>query len=141
MSKDMNRLTIIGRLGADPELRYTGSGDPVANVRIATTEKWKDGEHTEWHAVVFWGRLGEVINQYCAKGSRVLVEGNVRTRKYQHSDGSDRYVTEVRARDLILLDSKPSNGAARPAQAAQGSPLPDDGFDQIPFAPVDWRAS
>lgn len=133
MSKDLNKIMIIGRLGSDPELRYTGNGTAVANVRIATSEKWKDGEHTEWHAVVFWARLGEIVSEFCRKGSKVYVEGSMRTRKYQDAGGNDRYVTEVRASELILLDPKSeSRPQQKPPQKPQ-QPAQDDGFDEIPF--------
>jgi len=97
----INKVILIGNLGADPEVRYMPSGDAVANVRIATSETWKDRntgerqERTEWHNVVFFGKVAEIVKQYLRKGSKIYVEGKLRTRKWQGQDGQDRYSTEV----------------------------------------------
>lgn len=116
MSKGINKVILVGNLGADPETRYTTSGDPVTNIRLATSETWKDKatgerqERTEWHTVVFWRRLAEIAGEYLRKGSRVYIEGSLRTRKWQAQDGSDRYTTEVVANEMLMLDDR--NNAA-----------------------------
>src|SRR5690606_8615181 len=96
---NLNKVMLIGHLGADPDVRYMPNGKPVANLRIATSEKWtKDGEkqeRTEWHSVVMFDRLGEIAGEYLRKGSQVYIEGKLQTRKWQDKDGKDRYTTEV----------------------------------------------
>ena len=105
----VNKVIIVGNLGRDPEMRTFPSGDQVANVTIATTDRWRDknsGENreaTEWHRVVFNGKLAEIVGQYLRKGSQVYVEGSLRTRKYQDQNGQDRYVTEIRADQMQML--------------------------------------
>ncbi len=104
----LNKVMLIGNLGADPETRYTQDGTAVCNLRLATTEKFKNRngeqqERTEWHRVVLWGRLGEIANQYLKKGSRVYIEGKIETRKWQDRDGNDRYTTEIRASEMKML--------------------------------------
>ncbi len=100
-SRGVNKVILIGNLGADPDVRYMPSGDAVANVSLATGESWKDRntgeaqERTEWHRVVFFGKLAEIVKQYLRKGSKIYVEGKLRTRKWQGQDGQDRYTTEV----------------------------------------------
>lgn len=140
MSKDLNKVTLIGRLGQDLEIRYTASGTAVINCTLATTSKWKDGEHTEWHRLVFWEKAAEILSQYCSKGSKLWIEGELRTRSYE-KDGITRYVTEIRVMDFIMLDSKGEAPARsthgeppeqRPAEQQQ-PPAIDDGFDDIPF--------
>jgi single-strand DNA-binding protein len=115
----INKVILIGNLGADPEVRYTASGSAVANIRIATSESWKDKntgelqERTEWHRVVLFGRLGEIAGQYLRKGSKVYVEGKLRTRKWQGQDGQDRYTTEVVvdiSGTMQFLDSRGAGG-------------------------------
>ncbi len=101
MSRGINKVILIGNLGNDPEVRYMPSGDAVANVSLATSEAWKDKntgemqERTEWHRVVFFGKVAEVVKEYLRKGSKIYVEGKLRTRKWQGQDGQDRYTTEV----------------------------------------------
>lgn len=101
MAGSVNRVILVGNLGADPEIRRLNSGDPVANIRIATSETWKDKntgerrEKTEWHNVVVFGGLAKVVDQYCRKGMKVFVEGSLQTRKWQDQQGNDRYTTEV----------------------------------------------
>jgi single-strand DNA-binding protein len=118
MAKGINKVILIGNLGADPEVRYMPSGDAVTNISIATSESWKDKqtgeprEITEWHRVVFFGRLAEIVGQYLRKGSKVYVEGSLRTRKWQGQDGQDRYTTEIRANEMQMLDSRSSGGSA-----------------------------
>lgn len=103
--KGINKVILIGNLGKDPEVRYTSSGKCVCNFSLATTEKSKDNEYTEWHRVVAWDRLGEVCGEYLSKGSPVYIEGTIRTRKWQDKDGNDRYSTEIIARDVNFLPS------------------------------------
>lgn len=110
--RGVNKVTLIGNLGADPEVRYTQSGDAVANLRLATSETWKDKqtgearESTEWHRVVLWRGLAEIASQYLHKGSRVYIEGQLKTRKWQDQNGQDRYTTEIEAKDMEMLDGR-----------------------------------
>ncbi len=112
MSRGVNKVILIGNLGADPETRNFDDGGMVANISLATSQAWKDKntgeprEHTEWHRVVFRNRLAEIVAQYLAKGSRIYIEGSLRTRKWQAQDGQDRYTTEVNAKEMQMLDSR-----------------------------------
>ena len=112
----VNKVIIVGNLGRDPEMRAFPSGDQVANVRIATTDRWRDkntGENkeaTEWHSVVFNGRLAEIVGQYLRKGSQVYVEGSLRTRKWTDQSGQERYTTEIRADTMQMLGSRAGAG-------------------------------
>jgi len=114
----VNKVTIVGNLGKDPEMRSFPSGDQVANVTIATTDKWKDKqsgemkEATEWHRVVFNGRLAEIVGQYLRKGSQVYVEGSLRTRKWTDQSGVEKYTTEIRADQMQMLGSRQGMGGA-----------------------------
>lgn len=139
---DLNKVMIIGRLGADPETRYMPSGKAVANIRVATSEKWKDKQtgdvkdRTEWHSVVAYDKLAEIIAEYLAKGSQVYIEGKLQTRKWQDKEGKDRYTTEIIAQQMQMLGSKPQG--ERPARQQERSapppPADDGGFDDdIPF--------
>ncbi|HEY5789438.1 MAG TPA: single-stranded DNA-binding protein [Gammaproteobacteria bacterium] len=116
MARGVNKVILIGNLGADPEVRYTTSGGAVCNARLATSESWKDKqtgeqrEQTEWHRVVFFGRLGEIAGEYLKKGSKVYVEGSIRTRKWQDKEGQDRYSTEIVANEMQMLDSRGGGG-------------------------------
>jgi single-strand DNA-binding protein len=160
-TRGVNKVILIGNLGADPEVRYMPSGDAVANVRIATSEAWKDKqsgemqERTEWHNVVFFGRIAEVVKQYLHKGSKIYVEGKLRTRKWQGQDGQDRYTTEVVVDingTMQMLDGRPGGGSSAsfddaptgggsyggnrnaPAPSADPGPGGGDPFDDdIPF--------
>ena len=164
----VNKVIIVGNLGKDPEMRSFPSGDQVANVTIATTDKWKDKqsgemkEATEWHRIVFNGRLAEIVGQYLRKGSQVYVEGSLRTRKWTDKDGVDKYTTEIRADQMQMLGSRQGMGgpasqddgggdgggyqpraaapARAPAAAPRQAPAPskaasgfDDMDDDIPF--------
>ena len=159
MSRGINKVILIGNLGAEPEVRYMPSGDAVANVRIATSDSWKDRntgelqERTEWHNVVFFGKIAEVVKQYLHKGSKIYVEGKLRTRKWQTQDGQDRYSTEVVVDingTMQMLDSRGAGGSSvpfddapprsqapsapgrsAPAPAAPAADMPFD--DDIPF--------
>jgi len=136
MPKGINKVILIGHLGRDPEVRYASDGKAVANVSLATTEGWtKDGqkhEKTEWHRVVFWGRLAEIVGEYLKKGSPVYVEGKIATRKWQDKEGKDRYVTEIQAREMQMLggkiESKPASKPTAPVTQSH-----DDFDDEIPF--------
>jgi single-strand DNA-binding protein len=143
----LNKVMLIGRVGADPETRYMPSGKAVTNIRVATSESWKDKqtgerqERTEWHAIVLFDRLGEIAAQYLRKGSQVFVEGKLQTRKWQDKDGKDRHTTEVVAQSMQMLGTRGGDGDSEPRRpaaaenAAQAS-QPASGFDfddDIPF--------
>ncbi|GAB4060092.1 single-stranded DNA-binding protein [Uliginosibacterium sediminicola] len=114
----VNKVILVGNLGRDPETRYAPSGDAICNVTLATTDTWKDKasgdkkEQTEWHRVVFFGRLAEIAGQYLRKGSQVYIEGSLRTRKWQDKDGQERYTTEIRADAMQMLGSREGRGDA-----------------------------
>lgn len=116
MARGVNKVIIVGNLGGDPEVRYMPSGGAVTNVTIATSESWKDkqtgqqNERTEWHRVVFFNRLAEIAGEYLRKGSKVYVEGSLRTRKWQDQSGQDRYTTEIVAAEMQMLDSRGGDG-------------------------------
>jgi single-strand DNA-binding protein len=115
MARSVNKVILIGNLGQAPELRYTGSGTPVCNLRIATNESYKDQsgqlvEKTEWHSVVAWSRLAEICGEYLKKGSQVFIEGSLQTRSYDDRDGNTRYVTEIKAREMMMLGGRGSEG-------------------------------
>ena len=147
----VNKVIIVGNLGADPETKYLPSGDAVTNIRVATTDTWKDKasgekkEATEWHRIAFYGRLAEIAGQYLKKGSQVYIEGALRTRKWQDKDGQDRYSTEIRADVMQMLGRREGSGEPRePAAARGGEPKGaapakkpagkfDDLEDDIPF--------
>lgn len=151
MARGINKVILIGNLGGDPEVRYTPNGSAVANVTLATSESWRDkqsGElqdRTEWHRVVFFGRLAEIVGEYLRKGSKIYVEGSLRTRKWQDKTGTDRYTTEIIANEMHMLDSKGANAsnashaAAAPQQTTTQSQPAEavmdvkDFDDDIPF--------
>jgi single-strand DNA-binding protein len=140
----VNKVILIGNLGADPEMRATASGEAICNLRLATTEKWKDKatgearETTDWHRVVLYRRLAEIAREYLRKGSTVYIEGRLRTRKWQDKDGKERLTTEIEGNELKMLGGKPALGepvqAARPLPASVASTLPPavDDYD-YPF--------
>ena len=119
----VNKVIIVGNLGADPETRYLPSGEAVTNIRVATTDRWKDKqtgeakEATEWHRIAFFGRLATVAGEYLKKGSQVYVEGSLRTRKWQDKDGQDRYSTEIRGDVMQMLGRREGGGEPRGAPA------------------------
>jgi len=122
----LNKAQIIGNLGEDPDLNYTGDGTAVCNLSIATNESYTrdDGtevDRTEWHDVVAWGRLAEVVNEYLSKGSSVYVEGKLQTRSWEDSDGNTRYSTEIKAQEVTFLGGNDSGGAGRSGPPARGS--------------------
>lgn len=132
----INKAIIVGNLGADPELRYTQSGTAVASFRVATTERWKgqDGqmqEQTEWHSCNAWGKLAEICGKYLQRGSKVYVEGSINTRKWQDKTGNDRYSTEIKVREMKMLDSR--GGGDRSGSAGADGPAPPMGDDSVPF--------
>jgi single-strand DNA-binding protein len=164
----VNKVILVGNLGRDPEVRTFGSGDRVANVTIATTERWKDKqsgemrEATEWHRLVFRGRLVDIVEQYLRKGSQIYVEGGIRSRKYNDASGVEKSITEIAVNELTMLGSRQGMGGpsssgdddegyeaprrpaappARPAAAPRAAPAPapkassgfDDMDDDIPF--------
>jgi len=155
MARGINKVILIGNLGADPEVRFMPSGGAVANLRIATSESWKDKqtgeaqERTEWHTVALFNRLAEIAGEYLKKGSKVYIEGSLRTRKWQDKNGQDRYTTEIICSDMQMLDSRgggrnsPSDPDAsssssmgsnnRPQNAAPASSNTADLDDDIPF--------
>ena len=119
----VNKVILVGNLGRDPENRYLASGDAVCNISIATTEKYKEKEHTEWHRVAFFGKLAEIAGQYLKKGSQVYVEGRIQTRKWQDKEGQDKYSTEIVADRMQMLGGKPANG--NPPEPKKGGALDD----------------
>jgi single-strand DNA-binding protein len=148
----VNKVILVGNLGADPETRYQPSGEAITNVRVATTDRWKDKasgemkEATEWHRVAFFGRLAEIAGEYLKKGSQVYIEGRIRTRKYQDKDGNERYSTEIIGDRMQMLGSRAGSGEPRgesrgepkadaPAKAPAKKPAGkfDDMEDDIPF--------
>ena len=116
MARGINKVILIGNLGNDPDVRYTSGGSPIANISLATSESWRDKEtgdqqeRTEWHRIVFFGRLAEIVSEYLRKGSKVYVEGRLQTRKWQDRDGNDRYTTEIVANEMQMLDSRGGAG-------------------------------
>ena len=148
MSRGINKVIIVGNLGADPETRYMPSGSAVTNLSIATSEQWKDKqtgeqkERTEWHKVAMFNLLAEIAAEYLRKGSQVYIEGKLRTRKWQDRDGNDRWTTEVIADEMQMLGGRGGGGSAPmssdsgPGGGSSGGPPqspPDDFEDDIPF--------
>lgn len=143
MARGVNKVILIGNLGKDPETRFMPSGGAVTNITLATSESWKDKqsgqmqERTEWHRVVFFNKLAEIAGEYLKKGSKVYIEGSLRTRKWQAQDGSDRYTTEIVASVMQMLDSRGDQAGEQGSQAqgtadAYSAPAPDFD-DDIPF--------
>ncbi|SMN10996.1 Single-stranded DNA-binding protein [uncultured Candidatus Thioglobus sp.] len=155
MARGVNKAIILGTLGQDPDIKYTPSGVAVVNISVATNEEWKDKntgekqERTEWHRIVFFGRLAEIVSEYLRKGSQVYIEGRIQTRKWQDKEGMDRYTTEIVGSEMQMLGGKGGGGGERkadtynqsPAQSDQPSAPPppkpsqpsDDFDDDIPF--------
>jgi single-strand DNA-binding protein len=137
MSKDLNKVMITGRLGADPEMRYTAQGNAVTTFHVAAGRSWKDADRTshdetEWFRVVTWNKLAEVCNEYLQKGDRVYIEGRLQTRKWTDKDGQDRYTSEVIANDMIMLSSK--QGRSTISTSAADAEEQSD-FDTLPPRP------
>ena len=154
----VNRVILIGNLGKDPETRYAPSGDAICNITLATTDTWRDKatgekrEATEWHRVVFFGKLAEIAGQYLKKGSQVYLEGKLKTRKWQDKDGADRYTTEINADELKMLGGKGDGQQSEPQRQQQApqrqqaqKPASGGGFnefdDDIPFRQIGSGAS
>ncbi len=154
MARGVNKVILVGNLGNDPEMKYTAGGAAIAKISVATTDSWKDKqtgenqERTEWHRVVFFGRLAEVVGEYLRKGSQVYIEGRLQTNKWQDQNGQDRYTTEIVASDMQMLGGRGGDAGARPqggsgggfrdnppAQQAPAQSNPDNDFadDDIPF--------
>ena len=151
MARGINKVILVGNVGTDPEVRYMPSGGAVTNITLATSESWKDKqtgqpqERTEWHRLVFFNRLAEIAGEYVRKGSKLYVEGSLRTRQWEQ-DGVKRYTTEIVANEMQMLDSKPSQNQANTGQSRLATQAPpqhgtpaqpniDNGFpdDDIPF--------
>ena len=154
MARGINKVILVGNLGSDPEVKYMPSGSAVANISLATTDSWKDKntgqqqDRTEWHRVVFFNRLAEIVGEYLKKGSQVYVEGRLQTRKWQDKQGVDRYTTEIVASDMQMLGGRGEGGGSpnygggyssqpqqqQPAQSAAPSRAPEPEFDDdVPF--------
>jgi single-strand DNA-binding protein len=140
MARGINKVILIGNLGADPEMKYTASGTPMCTFRLATTEQYKDREgnqqeRTEWHRVVTWSKLAEICGQYLSKGKQVYVEGSLRTRSWDDADGNKRYMTEINARDIQFLSGAPGGGSGGSSSGSGGGDYgpPPLGDDDIPF--------
>ncbi len=147
MARGINKVILVGNLGNDPDIRYTAGGAAVANISLATTDSWRDKEsgeqqdRTEWHRIVFFGRLAEVVGEYLKKGSQVYVEGRLQTRKWQDKSGNDRYTTEIVANEMQMLGGR--GGGSMPANDQSSAPMSesapaaasDNDFvdDDIPF--------
>jgi len=127
MARGVNKAILIGNLGKDPEVRYLPSGAAVASASLATSESWKDKqtgekqERVEWHHLSFFGRLAEIAGEYLKKGSKVYIEGSIRTEKWQDKSGNDRYTTKIIVRDLQMLDGRGDDAPARSSEAARSS--------------------
>jgi single-strand DNA-binding protein len=157
MARSINKVILVGNLGQDPEVRYTPSGIAVCNMRLATNEAYRDAEgnlveRTEWHNLVAWGRLAEICSQYLRKGSKVYVEGSLQTRSWEDRDGNTRYTTEIKIREMVMLDGRSegmaevegaaeAKAAARPAAASRREPTlatePEAFEDDYTFTPDD----
>ena len=154
MARGVNKVILIGNLGNDPDIRYTASGAAVANITLATAESWRDKEsgeqqeRTEWHRIVFFSRLAEIVGEYLRKGSQIYVEGRLQTRKWQDKEGHDRYTTEIVANEMQMLGSRSGGSsnyepsasqapaaapASKPEPAAAPATVTDDFDDDIPF--------
>lgn len=152
MARGINKVIIIGNLGSNPEVRYTPNGSAVANVSVATSSAWKDKqsgeqqERTEWHRVIFFNRLAEIVGEYLQKGSKIYIEGSLKTRKWQDKNGIDRFTTEIIANEMQMLDNRNGNNndthhaTSKPPQQkitqtadTLGQPMADISDDDIPF--------
>lgn len=130
MARGINKVILVGNVGVDPDVRYLPNGNAVTTLSVATSETWKDKqtgdkqERTEWHRVVCFNRLGEIAGEYIRKGSKLYVEGSLRTRKWQDAQGQDKYTTEIVASDIQMLDSKGGSGGYDDMQPPQGQQQP-----------------
>lgn len=149
MARGVNKVLLVGNLGRDPEVRYAQNGAAIANISVATSESWKDKttgeaqERTEWHRVVFFGKLAEIAAEYLKKGTQVFIEGSLRTRKWQDKDGQDRYTTEIVANEMQMLSGRDRGAGTEDAAAEEprqaGTPArsrttpPSDLNEDVPF--------
>ena len=141
MAKGINKVILIGNLGQDPELKYTGSGTAVCNMRLATNESYKDSDgnfvdKTEWHSIVAWSRLAEICGEYLKKGSQVYFEGSLQTRQWEDKEGNTRYTTEVKAREMQMLGGRDGGGGSGGSTVSTPSPAKGESFspdDNLPF--------
>jgi single-strand DNA-binding protein len=139
VSNGVNKVIILGNAGADPETVHLPNGGAITNVRIATSEQWKDKktgkdeQRTEWHKIVFFGRLAEIAAQYVRKGSKIYIEGSIRTKKWQDKDGADRYSTEIIASSLQLLDSKGTHPQEQQQRQVPATNNDSQDFEDLPF--------
>jgi len=141
-TKSVNKVILIGHLGQDPEVRYTGGGTPVCSLRIATNDSYKnkDGdlvEKTEWHSIVAWARLAEICGEYLRKGSQVYIEGSLQTRQWEDRDGNTRYTTEVKAREMVMLGGRGSEGSG----GGYGSQSAEGGSEQPAYQPAQQQSA
>jgi single-strand DNA-binding protein len=147
MARGINKVILVGNLGADPDTRYMPSGKAVTNIRIATSESWKDKqtgdqqERTEWHSIVMYDRLGEIAAEYLRKGSQVYIEGKLRTRKWQDKEGKDRYTTEVVANEMQMLGGRGGGGSGGGGSSGSGgsesrAPRPPMGEERTAAPPA-----
>lgn len=140
-SKGVNKVILVGNLGQDPEVRYMPNGDASCTISIATSESWKDKqtgemrEKTEWHRVVAFRRLAEIMGEYLRKGAKVYVEGSLRTRKWQDNNGQERYTTEIMANEMQMLDSRQGPGSGAHYGGGQPQQQPQNNYQQRPNAP------
>lgn len=143
MSKGVNKVILVGNCGQDPEMRQMSNGSAVANVTLATSDSWTDKntgqrqERTEWHRVVFFNRLAEIVGEYVRKGRQIYVEGRLQTRKWTDQNGQDRYTTEIVASEMQMLSSKENSGLSSSAAVGQSQDAPADSLveseDDVPF--------
>ena len=139
MARGINKVILIGNLGADPEVRPTQSGTVVATLRLATSEQWKDRntgeqqERTEWHRVVLFGKTAETASTYLRKGAKVYIDGSLRTRKWQDNDGRDKYTTEIIANDMQMLDARSDDAVQPMSSEAPHQKAPIDEDPDVPF--------
>ena len=150
MARGINKVILVGNLGQDPELRYTGNGTAVCNMRLATNDSYKDADgnmvdKTEWHNVVAWSRLAEICGEYLKKGSQIYIEGSLQTRSYDDREGNTKWITEVKAREMLMLSGRGDangfsggggGGASRPSSQPAAQRAPADSFepdDDLPF--------
>ena len=142
MSKSLNKVLLIGHVGKDPEVRFTGSGTPVASFSLATNESWKDAEgnqqeRTDWHNIIAWKKLAEICGEWLKKGSKVYIEGRIQTRDYDDKNtGAKKYITEITASSMIMLSDNRKGGATEGAAPAEGSAPPKAAAvsnDDLPF--------
>lgn len=151
MARGINKVILVGNLGIDPEVRYSPSGAAVTRIRVATTDQWRDKqsgeqqERTEWHTIVFFGKLAEIAGEYLKKGQQVYIEGRLQTNKWQDREGNDRYTTEIIARDMQMLGGRGGGGGSAswneggasrqtPSRAEESqAPASEDFEDDIPF--------